>query len=107
MGCDTKSRDICISSCCGQDKEINSRDVYVSQTPDQGNTETRRSAGKAQEEDANRPDCCKDKPYPCCDASCLDRIALRECEKGPIPSPKDLSLRMFKSISDYGANQSH
>ncbi|KAK4163874.1 E1-E2 ATPase-domain-containing protein [Cladorrhinum sp. PSN259] len=26
------------------------------------------------------PTCCKDKPAPCCDVSCLDRLALRACE---------------------------
>ncbi|KAK1248039.1 hypothetical protein MKX07_000927 [Trichoderma sp. CBMAI-0711] len=30
------------------------------------------------------PDCCKGKPSPCCDQTCLDRLALRECE-GPEP----------------------
>lgn len=28
----------------------------------------------------DRPGCCKNKPSPCCDESCLDRIALRECK---------------------------
>ena len=27
-----------------------------------------------------RSSCCEDKPLPCCDVSCLDRIALRECK---------------------------
>lgn len=27
-----------------------------------------------------RPSCCKDKAFPCCDVSCLDRIAWRECK---------------------------
>jgi hypothetical protein len=26
------------------------------------------------------PPCCKDKPSPCCDTACLDRLALRACE---------------------------
>jgi Cd2+-exporting ATPase len=25
-------------------------------------------------------DCCRGKPFPCCDESCLDRVALRECD---------------------------
>ncbi|KAL4863241.1 E1-E2 ATPase-domain-containing protein [Aspergillus spectabilis] len=33
-------------------------------------------------EDPTNPSCCKDKPSPCCDTSCLDRIALRECSQG-------------------------
>ncbi|ODM17940.1 hypothetical protein SI65_06728 [Aspergillus cristatus] len=32
------------------------------------------------ENDPNEPGCCDGKPSPCCDVSCLDRIALRECE---------------------------
>lgn len=31
-------------------------------------------------EDLKTPSCCNGKPSPCCDASCLDRIALRECD---------------------------
>lgn len=27
------------------------------------------------------PDCCRGKPSPCCDVSCLDRLAARECEQ--------------------------
>lgn len=27
------------------------------------------------------PDCCKDKPSPCCNVSCLDRLATRECQQ--------------------------
>ncbi|OQD78754.1 hypothetical protein PENANT_c084G05141 [Penicillium antarcticum] len=27
----------------------------------------------------NMADCCRGKPFPCCDESCLDRVALREC----------------------------
>ena len=26
-----------------------------------------------------KPECCRSKPSPCCDYSCLDRLALREC----------------------------
>lgn len=29
--------------------------------------------------DHSDPSCCKDKAFPCCDKSCLDRIALRQC----------------------------
>jgi hypothetical protein len=35
---------------------------------------------KSQLEHPDGPSCCKDKAFPCCDVSCLDRIALRECE---------------------------
>lgn len=32
------------------------------------------------------PDCCQGKPSPCCDESCLDRLALRECGATPSSS---------------------
>ncbi|SPQ19237.1 01aa111b-11b9-4dad-8335-2b0e810ac5af [Thermothielavioides terrestris] len=35
-------------------------------------------------DDTPVPSCCEGKAAPCCDESCLDRLALRECEKyGP------------------------
>ncbi|KAL3712910.1 hypothetical protein TMatcc_001612 [Talaromyces marneffei ATCC 18224] len=80
MARETEPRDNCLSSCCGQGKEINSGDACNPQTPDQGR-------------DLNKPDCCKDKPSPCCSVSCLDRIALRECEQESILSPNDLSQK--------------
>lgn len=30
-------------------------------------------------QDLDDPSCCKGKSFPCCDTSCLDRLALREC----------------------------
>lgn len=38
------------------------------------------------EDKQNAPSCCKDKPSPCCDVSCLDRLALRDCENGKPPA---------------------
>lgn len=32
-------------------------------------------------EDTNPPECCRGKQFPCCDDSCLDRLALRECDE--------------------------
>lgn len=32
--------------------------------------------------DPAKPDCCAGKPSPCCSTSCIDRIALRECQAG-------------------------
>ena len=34
----------------------------------------------SQVEDLDKPSCCKDSPSPCCDVSCLDRLALRACD---------------------------
>lgn len=33
----------------------------------------------APKDQADAPDCCRDKVGPCCDASCIDRLAMREC----------------------------
>jgi hypothetical protein len=36
------------------------------------------------------PSCCKGKASPCCDVSCLDRLALRECEnEDPVAPPAE------------------
>ena len=37
------------------------------------------AAYKPRKGDSNDPSCCRYKPTPCCDSSCLDRLALREC----------------------------
>ena len=39
-------------------------------------------------EDPNHPSCCEGKTPPCCDVSCLDRIALRECDVSSGTSPQ-------------------
>lgn len=41
------------------------------------------------ENDTDAPDCCRGKIRPCCDTSCLDRLAMRECEMSAaaIPGP--------------------
>jgi Cu2+-exporting ATPase len=41
------------------------------------------------------PSCCEGKPSPCCDASCLDRLALRACDD--VASKSDCFLRCFVS----------
>ncbi|KAI0007538.1 copper-translocating P-t [Xylariaceae sp. FL0662B] len=39
--------------------------------------------------DPTEPDCCKGKASPCCDASCLERLARRSCENDQLsPSPQ-------------------
>ncbi|CAG7951698.1 unnamed protein product [Penicillium salamii] len=41
-----------------------------------------KGTGKNDQSDA--PDCCRGKVGPCCDTSCLDRLALRECSKNAV-----------------------
>ncbi|KNG87447.1 putative copper-transporting ATPase [Aspergillus nomiae NRRL 13137] len=89
------SRSTCSSPCCGeQHKQINTSDTGVPQTSDQGQTANRRSTEKPQEEHPNKPNCCKDKPSPCCDVSCLDRIALRECHKEQVLSSTEAAPKV-------------
>ena len=103
------SRSTCSSGCCGeQHKEINTSDTGVPQTSDQGQTANPRSTEKPQEADPNKPNCCKDKPSPCCDVSCLDRIALRECHKEQIRSSNEAAPSKFKlATPEFGPKRSH
>ncbi|KAL4913875.1 E1-E2 ATPase-domain-containing protein [Aspergillus aurantiobrunneus] len=77
----------CTSSCCGNQAEVHSPEQTSAnghctpQSPDRDYNNCCSSPGTAENEDRNTvtPSCCNDKPSPCCDVSCLDRIALREC----------------------------
>lgn len=51
-------------------------------------------------------DCCRGKPSPCCDESCLDRLALRECDTGSESSccekpPESTSMYFYRDISSF------
>jgi hypothetical protein len=52
--------------------------------PNSADHECKNSCSSALEplqvEDPEKPSCCNDKPFPCCEVSCLDRVALRACE---------------------------
>ena len=39
-----------------------------------------KSSDNKTENDTDAPDCCRGKVSPCCDTTCLDRLALRACE---------------------------
>lgn len=43
----------------------------------------------APKDQADAPDCCRDKVGPCCDASCIDRLAMRECSINSAASSSD------------------
>lgn len=50
--------------------------------------------------DTPAPGCCEGKAAPCCDQSCLDRLALRECENfGPRLVPHSMSLSIVHTRS--------
>ena len=46
-----------------------------------------RLSGNKAENDTDAPDCCRGKVRPCCDAFCLDLLALRECEMSTAAAP--------------------
>lgn len=43
-------------------------------------------------EDPENPSCCEGKASPCCDVSCIDRIALRECDVSSGTSPRSIRV---------------
>ncbi|KAJ5362023.1 hypothetical protein N7541_002867 [Penicillium brevicompactum] len=47
----------------------------------------------APKDQADAPDCCRDKVGPCCDASCIDRLAMRECSINSAASSSDPGRR--------------
>ncbi|CEL11969.1 hypothetical protein ASPCAL15063 [Aspergillus calidoustus] len=70
------------------------------------------------ENDTDAPDCCRGKVGPCCDTSCLDRLAMRECEMsaaaapgpngqpttcGGATDPKACSQHSLSALDRYGA----
>ncbi|KAJ6166911.1 p-type copper atpase [Penicillium chermesinum] len=46
-----------------------------------------RLPGNEAENNTDAPDCCRGKVRPCCDAFCLDLLALRECEMSTAAAP--------------------
>ncbi|EGX93268.1 ATPase, P-type, K/Mg/Cd/Cu/Zn/Na/Ca/Na/H-transporter [Cordyceps militaris CM01] len=60
--------DVCSDNCC-----TGSANATLDPVVDSGNDKDQDDA----------PDCCAGKTGPCCDTSCLDRLAMRACEGGP------------------------
>ncbi|CAG7926304.1 unnamed protein product [Penicillium olsonii] len=82
------------SGCCDDsisrdDKAANPKDT----SPNKSETccTTGKCAEVSPEDQTDAPDCCRGKVGPCCDTSCLDRLALRECSKHAAPSSSDES----------------
>ncbi|KAL6884454.1 p-type copper atpase [Trichoderma evansii] len=44
-------------------------------------------ADKKARDDVDAPDCCRGKVGPCCDTSCLGRLAMRECAMSAVAAP--------------------
>ena len=77
----------CQDSCCdsghGDAEPLETEDPGQKKSNDEKPADSCCAAGECTdnevENDTNVPDCCRGK-VKCCDASCLDRLAMRECE---------------------------
>ncbi|QDS74702.1 hypothetical protein FKW77_000509 [Venturia effusa] len=69
----------CKDTCCPSDEKLASEKVCLNSCcPSEGTSEVATQLRK--DGHAPRSECCEEKSTPCCDASCLDRIAIRECQ---------------------------
>ncbi|KAI1084657.1 copper-translocating P-t [Whalleya microplaca] len=76
----TATEDSCKDSCCAPpvEDDDNCEDACC-------------AAPNLAASDPNEPDCCKGKSSPCCDASCLERLARRSCENDKLSSSSQCS----------------
>jgi Cu2+-exporting ATPase len=76
-----------VDACCGEEKPA--VDACCSEK-------------KTAVEDPNNPSCCEGKPSPCCDVSCLDRLAARECkeEAGTTPLTTTTTTSSSRNVCD-------
>ncbi|KAL5333112.1 E1-E2 ATPase-domain-containing protein [Aspergillus crustosus] len=84
LSCCDASDTMMATSACGANKAKPVIDARcTSQTSDKLSKDACCSRSKVDDKENNdRPSCCQGKPSPCCDTSCLDRIAFRECNQG-------------------------
>ncbi|VUC27564.1 unnamed protein product [Clonostachys rosea] len=81
----TKEPGACQSGCCGgQNAETRGAEPPLEKESDPEIIEddccgTGKCTDDVNKEDFDAPECCRGKASPCCDTSCLDRLALREC----------------------------
>ena len=73
----TKTDNNCSDSCC--DKPEPAQPSNADNHCSDGCCDSK-AQPKKDTEDPTVPDCCRGKPSPCCDESCLERLALRECD---------------------------
>ncbi|KAH6995696.1 E1-E2 ATPase-domain-containing protein [Ilyonectria sp. MPI-CAGE-AT-0026] len=69
----------CSDNCCDGTEQVSIKDEH-DQKPDDSSS-AYNTTHAAESDDNVVPDCCRGKRAPCCDVSCLDRLALRECER--------------------------
>ncbi|RGP81309.1 cu2+-exporting atpase [Fusarium longipes] len=105
----------CHYSCC-DGSDSNGDDLA---TKDSGQGESNReklddccSSGRCADDkskdDIDAPGCCRGKVGPCCDTSCLDRLAMRECEMGTVAVPrKNRQTKTCSGAADGKACSQH
>lgn len=67
----------CQDGCCGNDEP----DKAQKKASDTSCQDECCQDGQHEKENSEDPACCRGKPSPCCDASCLDRLVMRECQQ--------------------------
>ncbi|KAJ5300249.1 hypothetical protein N7508_007492 [Penicillium antarcticum] len=92
LGAPSEKTSSCQDSCCDSDdaepidasapgqKMPNPENPYDCCSPD-------KCADNKTENHTDAPDCCRGKASPCCDTSCLDRLAMQECEMSATAAP--------------------
>lgn len=68
----------CADGCCSDEPPVKAQPVPIQSSCEDACCSEESPAS----EGSSTPDCCVDKPSPCCDNSCLDRLAVRECQNG-------------------------
>lgn len=76
--CKDEVVDTCLAGCCAAEGPSQAKAAEVKE--DCG-ASCCASEGERAVESSEDPDCCRGKPSPCCDVSCLERLAARECQQ--------------------------
>lgn len=81
----------CQDKCCAGDghslaepsprESVSCQDACCDDTLSMQDGDAQRAHGKFPDKTSEDPPCCAGKPSPCCDKSCLERLAARECEQ--------------------------
>lgn len=87
-----RENESCQDKCCAEDKHslpeeslkegISCKDACCDSDPSRKDGNTCRAQERLLEQPSEDPPCCAGRKSPCCDKSCLDRLAARECQNG-------------------------
>lgn len=78
----------CQDSCCDEPLETKDpRQEELNQNVPGDCCSSGKCTDDKAKDDSDAPDCCRGKVGPCCDTSCLDRLAMRECEISAVAAP--------------------